>query len=248
MASFETITPIDDSVLLTRERHTDRDVDAALSRASKTFSVWRSWPLARRIEILEKAVAAFVEKKDSIAAEITSQIGRPIAYSGGEVAGFETRARTMLRLAPEALQPFIPSTLEGFDRSIKRTPLGVVAVLAPWNYPFLTAVNAIIPALAAGNVVVLKHSDQTPLAAERMDEAFRAVGLPAGDTVIGNDVWIGSEAIIMPGPALALRLQPVPPDRHHPGREEADAVGQRLQRQGRRRRGHAETPDQGRLA
>ncbi|MBB6182310.1 aldehyde dehydrogenase family protein [Pseudorhizobium flavum] len=180
MASFETITPIDDSVLLTRERHTDKDVDTALARASKTFSVWRSWSLARRIEILEKAVAAFVGQKESIAAEITTQMGRPIAYSGGEVAGFETRARTMLRLAPEALQPFVPSKLEGFDRSIKRAPLGVVAVLAPWNYPFLTAVNAVIPALAAGNVVVLKHSDQTPLAAERMDEAFRAVGLPDG--------------------------------------------------------------------
>ncbi|WP_312860802.1 aldehyde dehydrogenase family protein [Neoaquamicrobium sediminum] len=55
-----------------------------------------------------------------------------------------------------------------------------MVVLAPWNYPFLTAVNAVIPALAAGNVVVLKHSDQTPLAAERMYEAFRAAGLPEG--------------------------------------------------------------------
>lgn len=180
MASFNTITPIDDSVLLTRQRHTDADVDAALGRASKSFAAWRDWSLRHRIEVLEKAIAAFVGQKDEISSEITSQIGRPIAYSGGEVSGFESRARTMLRLAPEALEPYLPSRLEGFHRSIKRVPLGVVAVLAPWNYPFLTAVNAVIPALAAGNVVVLKHSDQTPLAAERMDEAFRAAGLPDG--------------------------------------------------------------------
>lgn len=180
MASFETITPIDDSVLLARQRHTDADVDSALGRASSGFSTWRAWSLRHRIEVLEKAIAAFVARKDAISAEITNQIGRPIAYSGGEVSGFESRARTMLRLAPEALEAHVSPMLEGFDRFIKRSPLGVVAVLAPWNYPFLTAVNAVVPALAAGNVVVLKHSDQTPLAAERMDEAFRAAGLPDG--------------------------------------------------------------------
>jgi len=180
MASFETITPVDDSVFLVRERHTDRDVDVTLTRAANSFETWREWSLQRRVELLERAVAAFFGEKEAIAAEITSQIGRPIGYSGGEVNGFETRARTMLQLAPDALASHVPAVLDGFERAIKRVPLGVVVVLAPWNYPFLTAVNAVIPALAAGNVVVLKHSEQTPLAAERMDEAFRAVGLPDG--------------------------------------------------------------------
>lgn len=180
MASFETITPVDDSVLLVRERPTAREVDAALSRAANGFGAWRDWSLERRIELLERAVAAFVGNKEAIAEEITKQIGRPITYSGGEVNGFDARARTMLRLAPEALSPHVPPAIQGFERDVQRAPLGVVAVLAPWNYPFLTAVNAIIPALAAGNVVVLKHSDQTPLAAERMDQAFRSAGLPDG--------------------------------------------------------------------
>ncbi|UWU25650.1 aldehyde dehydrogenase family protein (plasmid) [Rhizobium sp. CB3060] len=180
MASFETITPVDDTVLLTRQRHTDADVDAALNKAAVGFDEWRRLPVAHRVEVLSRAVRAFVERKEEIACEITDQIGRPIAYSGSEVDGFEVRARTMLSLAPEALAPAIPDAIDGFARSIRRAPLGTIAVLAPWNYPFLTAVNAVIPALVAGNVVVLKHSDQTPLAAERIDEAFRAAGLPEG--------------------------------------------------------------------
>ncbi|MDH6261763.1 aldehyde dehydrogenase family protein [Bradyrhizobium sp. BR13661] len=180
MASFETVTPIDGSVLLVRNRPTDADVDAALDLAVRGFKIWREYPLARRIELLSRAVDAFVGWKSEIATEITSQIGRPIAYSGGEVGGFEARARTMLRLAPEALASHIPAALDGFERAIERVPLGTVAILAPWNYPFLTAVNAVIPALAAGNSIVLKHSDQTPLAAERMSAAFQVAGLPEG--------------------------------------------------------------------
>lgn len=180
MSSFETITPIDGSVLLSRKRHTNADVDAALNKAAKGFAEWRRLSISSRVDILSRAVRAFVEHKEEISREITDQIGRPIAYSGGEVNGFETRARTMLSLAPEALAPIALDTIDGFRRSIRRAPLGTVAVLAPWNYPFLTAVNAVIPALAAGNVVVLKHSDQTPLAAERIDEAFRVAGLPEG--------------------------------------------------------------------
>lgn len=180
MTSFETITPIDGTVLLTRQRNTSADVEDALARAAAGFCAWKNWSLEQRIEVIEKAISAFVGQKDTIAEEITRQIGRPIAYSGGEISGFEARARTMLGLAPKALSHYSPPPIDGFDRSIKRIPLGTVAILAPWNYPFLTAVNAVVPALVAGNVVVLKHSDQTPLAAERMDEAFRSAGLPDG--------------------------------------------------------------------
>lgn len=180
MASFETVTPIDDSIIAVRSRPTDVDIDTALNLARQAFEIWREYSLESRIKLLERAVNAFVSWKDEIASEITSQIGRPIAYSGGEVMGFEARARTMLRLAPQALAPHVPDAIPSFERYIERVPLGTVAVLAPWNYPFLTAVNAIVPALAAGNVVILKHSDQTPLAAERVYAAFREAGLPEG--------------------------------------------------------------------
>src|SRR5271170_6874875 len=86
----------------------------------------------------------------------------------------------MLNVAPEALGAIQPGDKTGFKREIKRVPLGVVAVVAPWNYPYLTAVNAVLPALIAGNAVVLKHSHQTPLCAERFLEAFASAGVPAG--------------------------------------------------------------------
>ena len=180
MTTFNTVTPIDDTVLLTRERHSDAEINKALETASNAFSVWRGWSAEKRIDVLRRAVAAFVNNIDGIAMEITQQMGRPIAFARGEVKGFEDRALAMLKMAPGALAPVLPPKLEGFHRSIKRVPLGVIAVLAPWNYPFLTAVNAIVPALAAGNVVILKHSDQTPLAAERLNDAFEAAGLPDG--------------------------------------------------------------------
>jgi acyl-CoA reductase-like NAD-dependent aldehyde dehydrogenase len=107
-------------------------------------------------------------------------MGRPIRYTPGEVRGFEERARYMLNAAPQALVAIQPAEKAGFSRQIKRVPLGVIVVVAPWNYPYLTAVNAVIPALIAGNTVVLKHSHQTPLCAERFLEAFVNAGVPAG--------------------------------------------------------------------
>jgi len=107
-------------------------------------------------------------------------MGRPISYSPFEVAGVEERARHMIDIAPASLAPVGVPDKPGFERHIQREPLGVVFVIAPWNYPYLTAVNAIIPALLAGNTVILKHSAQTPLCAERFAEAFETAGLPEG--------------------------------------------------------------------
>jgi len=100
-----------------------------------------------RCEILDRAVDAFVAKASDIAAEITWQMGRPISHSPGEIRGFEERARYMLEVAPEALSALQSGEKAGFQRQIKRVPLGVVVVVAPWNYPYLTAVNAVLPAI-----------------------------------------------------------------------------------------------------
>ena len=118
--------------------------------------------------------------KDGIAEEITWQMGRPIRSAGGEVAGFEERARYMIDAGPAALADMQVSQKDGFSRFIRRDPLGVVFVIAPWNYPYLTSVNTVIPALMAGNAVILKHSAQTPLCAERYADAFTEAGLPEG--------------------------------------------------------------------
>ena len=118
--------------------------------------------------------------RDQIVPELAWQMGRPVRYGAGELRGFEERARYMIAIAPEALAAIDPGPKPGFHRLIKREPLGTVLVIAPWNYPYLTAVNSIIPALMAGNSVILKHATQTLLVGERFAEAFRLANLPQG--------------------------------------------------------------------
>src|SRR3984957_14764163 len=178
--TVKTISPVDGRLYVERPLETAAGIDRALDCARRAQAPWAALPLATRCAILTKAVDAFVAKTDDIAAEITWQMGRPIRYTPGEVRGFEERARYMLNAAAQALAPIQPGEKAGFRRQIKRIPLGVIAVVAPWNYPYLTAVNAVIPALIAGNTVVLKHSHQTPLCAERFFEAFVSAGVPAG--------------------------------------------------------------------
>lgn len=172
--------PADGRIVAERPWATPAEVEAALARGAAAGPAWRATPLAERIALLEALVAAFEAQADEIARELALQIGRPLRFGPGEVAGFGQRARAMLELAPEALAPLVPAPQAGFRRMVTHEPLGLVLVLSPWNYPYLTAVNAVIPALAAGNTVLLKHSDQTPLCAERMVAAGRAAGLPEG--------------------------------------------------------------------
>ena len=175
MHSFETISPIDGSVLFSRNYATPEEVDAVLETATNARKSWKTRSVEDRIAILREFVSAVVSQKDLLATELTQQMGRPIRYSAGEIGGFEQRATVMLDMAAAQLADYIPPVQEGFTRFIRREPLGVVVVLSPWNYPYLTAVNAIIPALAAGNTVVLKHSEQTALVAERLLEAAQTV-------------------------------------------------------------------------
>jgi acyl-CoA reductase-like NAD-dependent aldehyde dehydrogenase len=179
-AMQRTITPIDDTLYVERAYATAAEIDKALATARKAQAQWKSVPLAERQKLLTRAVDAFVAQCDRIAEEITRQIGRPIGQSPGEVRGFEERARYMIDIAPRALADIDVGPKPGFTRFIRREPLGLVFVVAPWNYPYLTAVNAVVPALMAGNAVLLKHSAQTPLCAERFADAFEAAGLPAG--------------------------------------------------------------------
>ncbi len=176
----KTVSPVDGRIYVERPLADDAAIDRCLDAAVTAQRAWAQQPLAHRIALLGAAVDAFVAKGADIATEITWQMGRPIRHSPGEVRGFEERARYMLGIAPSALAPIVPEDKAGFRRQIKRVPLGVVVVVAPWNYPYLTAVNAVLPALIAGNAVVLKASHQTPLCAERFAEAFGAAGLPPG--------------------------------------------------------------------
>ena len=178
--NLKTLSPVDGRVYVERPLADDATIAAALARAQAAQKEWKGVPLAERSRLLLKAVEAFVAKKERIAEEITWQMGRPIGQAPGEVRGFEERARYMIGKAGEALADRDVGPKEKFRRFIRPEPLGVVFTVAPWNYPYLTAVNSIIPALMAGNAVILKHSHQTPLCAERFQGAFDAARLPPG--------------------------------------------------------------------
>jgi acyl-CoA reductase-like NAD-dependent aldehyde dehydrogenase len=180
MTSFKTISPVDGTVYVERTQASDAEIAAALARAVDAQRDWRRCPLGERSRLLTSFVDAFIADRDAIALELTWQMGRPLRYTPGEVRGFEERARRMIALAPSALADIDVGAKAGLKRFIRRDPVGVVLVVAPWNYPYLTAVNAVVPALLAGNAVLLKHAQQTPLCSERFSAAARKAGLPDG--------------------------------------------------------------------
>jgi acyl-CoA reductase-like NAD-dependent aldehyde dehydrogenase len=181
MKTFQVISPVDGSIYLEREYVTANQIENILATAKTAQKAWKNVPLAERITICERAVAYFLTHADAIGKELTWQMGRPIDYTPNEIRrGFQERANYMMQAATEALAERPVSDKEGFQRFIRREALGTVFIVAPWNYPYLTSVNAVIPALLAGNSVVLKHAHQTPLCAERYAEAFKEAGMPEG--------------------------------------------------------------------
>jgi len=175
-----TLSPIDGSVYVERPLATSAEIDRALTRARNAQLAWKQTSVAERAKILTAFCDLFASQRDEIAKELTWQMGRPIRYTPGEVNGTLERARHMIAIAPRALADIDAGPKDNFTRFVRREPLGVVLTVAAWNYPYLIAVNSVVPALMAGNAVVLKHSAQTPLCAERFASCLQRAGLPEG--------------------------------------------------------------------
>lgn len=181
MSIQKTISPVDERVFVERELASAAKIEATLAKSVAAQKAWRGTPLSRRIEISTRFVEAMEAKADEIGQELSWQMGRPVRYSPNEIRrGFAERARYMIEVAPQVLADIELPEKAGFTRFIRRDPVGVVLSIAPWNYPYLCSVNSVVPAILAGNSVVLKPSAQTPLCAERFAEAYREVGLPEG--------------------------------------------------------------------
>lgn len=175
------ISPIDGAVVAERATATPDQVEAVLRRAHTARAAWMATPLHERAAMVELAVGWMLEHADEVGLEMTLQMGRPVGQSPNEIRrGFQERARMMSSLAAGALADLPASAKDGFTRFIRREPVGTVLVVAPWNFPYLTSINSIAPALLAGNTVILKHATQTILCAERYSAAFAAAGLPDG--------------------------------------------------------------------
>jgi acyl-CoA reductase-like NAD-dependent aldehyde dehydrogenase len=173
------ISPIDARVYVRRPLTPPAEVERALARARRAQREWARVPLTERSAIILRFLAVMARLNDEIVPELAWQMGRPVRF-GGELRSLKERVEAMVALAPEALAP---ETVEE-GRKVVRMPVGLVLVIAPWNYPFLTAANTIVPALLAGNAVLLKHAAQTLLVGERFAQAFAEAGLPGG--LFGN--------------------------------------------------------------
>ncbi len=177
MSTLTCISPIDGSVFATRETLAKEAAKEAIKRAKAAQSKWAARPLQDRIDLVLAGVAAVGAMNNDIVPELAKMMGRPIRY-GGEFGGFNERATHMAKIAEESLADIAVGEDKAFKRYIKRVPHGVVFVVAPWNYPYMTAINTVAPALIAGNTVVLKHATQTLLVGERMAKAFQDAGVP----------------------------------------------------------------------
>ncbi|KAL0958325.1 hypothetical protein HGRIS_000470 [Hohenbuehelia grisea] len=189
-----TICPHTQQPLLTREYPTEPEVAKVIETASAAQKEWAKVPLTDRIAIGHKFAAAFREmgNDDSIPRALTMEMGRPIKQGAGEIRGFLERADHLLSIAESALADvslaesaladvsLADTDKPGFKRYIKRVPQGVVFVIAPWNFPYLVSINSVLPAILAGNSVILKPSPQTPTTAERIAACFASAGLPNG--------------------------------------------------------------------
>ncbi len=188
--TLKCISPIDGSVFAERDVLSLQAAQAEVVRLRAAQSVWAARPLAERVELVMAGVAAVGAMNDEIVPELAHMMGRPVRY-GGEFGGFNERASHMAAIAAESLADISVGEDETFKRYIKRVPHGVVFVVAPWNYPYMTAINTVAPALIAGNVVALKHATQTLLVGERMAAAFHSAGVPKdvfANLFLGHDV------------------------------------------------------------
>ena len=180
MAIQKTITPIDNSIYLERPLASENEINEILDNAKSSFIEWRNTSIDERIIVINKFIDNLLALKEEISKEICWQIGRPISQCGNELRGFEERSRHMVDIAKTSLENIPARKNDEFDNYIYKSPLGVIFVMAPWNYPVITATNTIVPALLSGNTLVLKHSSQTPRCAELINQAFEGTGLPKG--------------------------------------------------------------------
>ena len=175
---FETITPIDNSTLVKRNYASDTEIEKVLSNSFRIKNSWKSFPLQERKKLVLNFVENFLLNQQEVVETLCKQIGRPISQCPGEMRGFEERAKYMIENADKALEDIISKKNIEFDNYIKKDPLGTIFIIAPWNYPFNTSVNSIVPSLLSGNTIILKHSSQTPLCAEQLYEAAKKANLP----------------------------------------------------------------------
>lgn len=156
----------------------DAKIARSIDLAQKAYVQWSRLPIARRIEIVSEGLKRFRQLSENIARDVTLQMGKPLGQARSECKGVLERAEYMISIAEETLAPDLLPPKEGFRRRIEHVPLGVVFNVAAWNYPLFIPINVVVPALLAGNTVLLKHSAKTPLCGKYFEEVFGDLEIP----------------------------------------------------------------------
>ncbi|KAI4116434.1 MAG: hypothetical protein LQ345_003150 [Seirophora villosa] len=173
-----TISPATNTPTLTRNGLADSDIALLPTTATHAFNAYRHTSLQQRKAIVAKALTLLHGRHNVLAKELAEQMGRPIAYGSKEIITAVARGEYLLKICHDALKDTEGEPESGFKRYIRKLPIGPVLILFAWNYPYLILVNSLIPALLAGNSVILKPSPQTPTIAEHIQEIFSEAGLP----------------------------------------------------------------------
>ncbi|CEL02316.1 Putative Aldehyde dehydrogenase [Aspergillus calidoustus] len=175
---IRTLSPSSGKVIFEHPGASLEQVGQIAQAAEDAFRTYKLLPLAERKAIIVKALDIIDANKETLAQELTDQMGRPISYTAGEIDTMRKRADYLLELADESLKSVPGKAESGFRRYVKKEAVGPVLLATAWNYPYLITINALVPALLAGNTVLLRPSPQTPLVGEKLVQYFNEAGLP----------------------------------------------------------------------
>jgi len=177
----EIVSPIDGQAVYTFERLDEAQALERLERAEDAQRGWVDVSLSRRIEICRGMLERYAEFEGDYSEQITRMMGKPLAQARGEFRGpMRQRTEALCELAREALADDRLPDKGDLRRFVRREPVGTVLDIAAWNYPLIIPINVIMPAVLAGNAVVVKHSHQTALVADQLEHCFTAAGAPSG--------------------------------------------------------------------
>ncbi|KAF1919589.1 Aldehyde/histidinol dehydrogenase [Ampelomyces quisqualis] len=204
LEKITTISPTTNKPVLTRNGLSDADLQSLPETAIKAFETYKRTSLAERQKIVKAALKLLNERQDALGRELTEQMGRPISYTPKEISTAVMRGEYLLKISDETLSDTEGEAEKGFKRYIKKVPLGPVLILFPWNYPYLTLVNSLVPALLSGNSVILKPSPQTPTSAEQIQQIFKDAGLPDGVLQIFHSGSLAQIEAIARSPKIQL--------------------------------------------
>lgn len=194
--ALDVVNPATEQVIDAVPAGAAEDVDRAVAAAAAAFPTWSELPPAERVAFLAKALEMFNSRIDDIAATLTRDMGAPKAFARKVQAGLPALMfKTYIDLVQEHGERYFTGEEVG-NSLVVHEPIGVVGAITPWNYPLHQIVLKVVPALLAGNTIVLKPSEIAPLGAYSLTEIFDEVGLPAGvfNLVSGTGPVVG-EAI-----------------------------------------------------